>query len=225
MTHVVGEEGVDFSWARPGAARLVAARKRFVMRYLSWGVLPGQPSYPNGKILKRDEALSYLAVDIAVGLNWEFAARDALDGQSGGTSDAREAVRQSKALGAPAGLVIYYSADWDVLTSQLATVRAYWAAAATVTRAAGYKMGVYGGKRATTAALEFGYHAWQTYAWSGGVWDNRAHIRQYSNGHNLPGTVGADYDLCKLMRLDAGLWGLTVPTTPASDPVLGGMIL
>lgn len=225
MTHVVGEEGVDFSWARPGAARLTAAGKRFVMRYLSWGASPGQPTYPNGKILSRAEAESYLAADIAVGLNWEFNARDAMDGWNGGHSDAREAVRQAKALGAPAGLVIYFSADWDVISSQMPTVKAYWSAAYEDCRLAGYKFGVYGGKRAVTAALDLGYHGWQTYAWSRGLWDTRAHIRQYKNGQNLPGTTGGDYDWCRLMRLDAGLWGLTTATPAPAGDILGGMVL
>jgi hypothetical protein len=55
--------------------------------------------------------------------------------------------------------------------------------------------GVYGGYWVVKRALDAGAcaGAWQTYAWSGGALDKRAHLYQYSNGHNIAG-VSADYD-------------------------------
>lgn len=44
---------------------------------------------------------------------------------------------------------------------------------------------------------------WQTYAWSGGAWDARAHIQQYENGVNLDGHA-VDYD--RSMVVDFGQW-------------------
>jgi hypothetical protein len=48
-------------------------------------------------------------------------------------------------------------------------------------------VGIYGGYYPVKRALDAGVckYAWQTYAWSGGQWDPRAHIRQNKNGDVL----------------------------------------
>src|SRR5206468_7721015 len=52
---------------------------------------------------------------------------------------------------------------------------------------------------------------WQTYAWSGGKWDARAQIQQYSNDHVING-VGCDYN--RAMADDYGQWRVGVSPAP-----------
>jgi hypothetical protein len=46
------------------------------------------------------------------------------------------------------------------------------------------QVGIYGGYGPVKRALDGGHAkwAWQTYAWSGGRWNSRAQLQQYSNG-------------------------------------------
>lgn len=195
-THHVGERGLDYSFDRPSPDESWKAGYRFVMRYLSWR--------PNDKILTKSEVGALLKRGFAVGLNWEFDEGDQLRGRDGGRTDGAEALRQARALGAPKGTTIYFSADWDVQSGQLAKCKAYWKGAQEAL-AGEYGVGVYGGLRAVSAALDGGYRGWQTFAWSGGKWDSRAHIRQTKNNFKLD---GASVDRNELRRVDAGLWGL-----------------
>lgn len=207
MGHAVGELGLDYAWSHPGVDTMWNAGYRFAMRYLSW--------LPNGKVIGKSEYSQLLAKGIAVGMNWEYSANDQRAGASGGHKDATEAKRQMKALGVPLGKVCYFSADWDVASNELGTCLAYWKAARAV-MAPEYGVGVYSGYRTIKFALDNGFHGWQTYAWSGGAWDPRAHIRQIQNGIRVG---GADCDKNQLMRLDAGLVGLGAPTpTPVPVP-------
>jgi len=168
--------GIDYAWWRPSLSKIKGDGFTFVSRYLSW--------LPNGKVINKAEYDALINAGFTVFLNWEYAAKDALRGAAGGTKDAIEAVRQAKALGYPAGATIYFSADFDETPSQAPTVLAYSVAAAKVVRAAGYRYGTYGGYYAVKRL--FDAHAiddaWQTYAWSGGQWDSRAHLRQVLNG-------------------------------------------
>lgn len=194
--HHVGEKGLDYSFDRPSPHESWKAGYRFVMRYLS------PPSNP--KILTKSELDALLKRGFAVGLNWEFKEGDQLRGREGGRKDGKEALRQARALGAPKGLTIYFSADWDVQRGELAACKAYWKGAEEALKGE-YRVGVYGGLRAVSAALDAGYRGWQTFAWSGGKWDSRAHIRQTKNNFKLD---GASVDRNELRSLDAGLWGL-----------------
>jgi hypothetical protein len=191
-----GDIGYDFAWSKPSIAALKAAGATYVMRYLSWN----PPSNPNRKVIEQPEYDSYLAAGIAVGLNWEFSADDQRGGAANGRLHGAEAARQARALGAQPGDAIYFSADWDVQASQLPTCRAYWAAAQEMI--APYKLGVYAGYRAASDALDRGFFGWQTYAWSYGRWDDRAHIRQIKNGVTVG---GADCDRNVLIHPTAGL--------------------
>lgn len=199
--------GFDYAWGRPGVSALKGAGAKFVMRYLSW--------LPNGKVINKSELDALRAGGIAVGLNWEFAAGDMKGGFSSGTIHGKEALRQAKALGYPKGLAIYFSADWDATPAQQTLIHSYVDG---VRLAFGgyYKVGLYGGYYPVKRALDAGHvdYGWQTYAWSGGQWDQRAAIRQVKNGLTLNG-VSVDRD--ELIHAPAGLWwpGATPePTTP-----------
>src|SRR5574342_614370 len=197
----VGDVGLDFAWSKPSIPAIKAYGATFVSRYLCW--------LPSGKVITKAEYDSYMAAGIAVCLNWEYRATDQQGGASAGARHGAASFRQAQALGAPAGAVIYASADWDVQPAELPTCRAYWTAFAAALQGV-YRFGVYGGLRAVADALAQGYHGWQTYAWSlrrppdGSlklIWSD-AHFRQVRNGVIVG---GADCDRDLRIRPDAGL--------------------
>jgi LysM repeat protein len=154
-------------------------------RYLSW--------LPNGKVITSAEYRDLLAKGFEVSLNWEYAAKDQLGGAASGKLHANEAVKQARALGYEPGSTIYFSADFDATEAQQAAINAYMTAAKAIVHAAGYRIGIYGGFWVVKRAFDAGVtdDGWQTYAWSGGQWDPRAHIRQDHNGIKCG---GADCD-------------------------------
>jgi len=121
------------------------------------------------------------------------------------------------ALGAPSGLIGWFSADWDVQPSEIPAVLAYLNAAASVLGGKRY-VGCYGGLRAVSAAIDAGFGGWQTVAWSGGQWDPRAVARQ-TGRQLIVGGVQVDENV--IINLAAlGAWG-----GPASTPTPGGDIV
>lgn len=196
--------GVDYAWGRPGPAALKAAGAHFACRYLSHDT--------TGKNLTRAEADQLSKARIALVVVWESGAQRALSGHAAGAADARAALSQAQACGMPAGRPIYFAVDFDATAGQQATINAYLDGAASVLGRA--RVGLYAGyyviKRAFDAhKITWG---WQTYAWSGGHWDSRAQLQQYSNNHKIGG-VGLDYD--RAMTSDYGQWRVGV--TPAKE--------
>jgi hypothetical protein len=108
---------------------------------------------------------------------------------------------------------LFFAVDFDASGGQEGAISAYLDGAASVLGEAG--TGVYGGFNVVKHALDHGHckWAWQTYAWSGGQWDGRAQLRQYSNDHIIGG-VGLDYDESK--TADFGQW--RIGWTPAAAP-------
>jgi hypothetical protein len=76
------------------------------------------------------------------------------------------------------------------------------------------RIGIYAGYGPVKRAFDAGKiaYGWQTYAWSGGKWDGRAQIQQYSNDHVING-VGLDYD--RAVKADYGQWRIGV--SPGKD--------
>lgn len=197
-------EGVDYSWSRPEPLRLAAAGKKFACRYLS---------FTASKNLTAAEARRLHAAGIATVSNWEAAADGWRGGANAGRQHAAEAARLARECGAPPDRPIYFSIDSDASPAELAgPVTAYLRACADVVGRE--KVGVYGGIRTVRYALDHGLArwAWQTYAWSGGKWDSRAHIQQYRNGVTL---AGANVDLNRATVPDYGQWGVEDVVTPA----------
>lgn len=195
--------GVDHAWGRPGISALRKAGVKFVCRYLSHD--------DTGKNLTRAEAALLSDAGLWIVVVWETAADRALGGHAAGIADAKDAIAQAKACGMPAGRPIYFAVDFDANPREIVSVNGYLDGAASVLGRDA--VGVYGGYNVVRAALD-GHHctwAWQTYAWSGGQWDHRAHIQQYSNDHVIGG-VGLDYD--RAMHDDYGQW--KVGEAPAS---------
>lgn len=172
--------GCDFSATAPSPSALKQAGIKFVCRYLS--------TVGNPKNLTELELAGYRAAGIDVVVVFETTASRALGGGVAGAEDARSAQQQLVGLKIPAAPV-YFAVDFDAKPSVQPSINAYLKGAASVL--GGSRVGVYGGYYVVSRALNAGAcrYAWQTYAWSGGLWDPRAHLRQFRNGVRLAGIV------------------------------------
>jgi hypothetical protein len=213
MPHV----GFDYSWGQPTPAQLRAAGAQFVCRYLS-----NDP----GKNLTAAETRSLIGAGIAVVCNWESTATRANDGGfAGGAQDATSAQAQARACGIPDDRPIYFSVDQDTTVGPKIT--AYFQGIASIIPRS--RIGVYGSYQVVKGCLDAGLvsWAWQTYAWSGGRWDSRAHIRQVQNGLRIG---SADVDRNEAQATDFGQFPPPSRNTPnatgglqVSDfPTIGG---
>lgn len=102
-----GERGVDFSFARPPAARLVELGYTFVVGYIS--VPPASPA----KNITRAQCEEYLAAGLKVLLVWEMSATRANLGAACGATDGAAAKRLADALGYPPDVPIIMADDTD----------------------------------------------------------------------------------------------------------------
>lgn len=218
--------GADYAAGRPTAQALRDARFAgydggitFVCRYLS-------PS-STWKNLSRSEAEMLSAGGIDIVSNWEWYANRMREGHGAGVSDARTAHSQSVSFGAHPSRPIYFSADWDATPGEQGGINAYLEGARSVLGPG--RVGIYGGYWVISRALDYWAHAhpgetlwaWQTYAWSGGHWDNRVHIRQVKNG--VHGAGIGDLDLDTAHSTDFGQWriGATLPTPQLQEDLMG----
>ncbi|WP_067458214.1 DUF1906 domain-containing protein [Actinomadura macra] len=196
--------GVDYAWGRPGVAALKRAGAKFVCRYLSHDT--------TGKNLTRDEANELSAAGLWLVVVWESTASRALDGREAGEDDARAAAGQAESLGMPDDRPIYFAVDFDATSEQQRAINAYLDGAASVIGRE--RVGLYAGHGPIKRAFDAGKitYGWQTYAWSGGDWDSRAQLQQYSNDHDING-VSTDYD--RALKSDYGQWRVGV--SPEGD--------
>lgn len=200
--------GVDYPWSHPSPSSLRSAGKKFALRYLSHNA---------SKNLSRAEATALAADGIYVGVVWESTADRPLSGRAAGIEDARTAMAQALDCGMPSGRPIYFAADFDVTESQQAAVNAYLDGAGSIIGKA--RTGVYGGYYTVKRALDGGHATWgwQTFAWSGGQWDNRAVLRQGKQA--TIGGVGVDLDTA--LAYDYGQWMPgRMPNLPEEDMAL-----
>jgi Domain of unknown function (DUF1906) len=197
--------GIDYSFGSGlSVAQMRAAGVTFVCRYLDY--------LPNAKVIDRTEFANITGGGLHVVLNWEGTGKDCVRGEAGGVADATEANRQAVALGA-SGCPIYFSpADYDVPPGDQAMINAYMKGVASVISHS--RTGMYGGYWPLSRAFDAGVitWGWQTYAWSGGNWDSRAHIQQYQNDARL-GPASVDYD--RSMHPDFGAWPRPAAPAPA----------
>ena len=202
--------GYDYT-ERIAPAALKAAGCTVAFRY----VMPQTPYWV--KALRNAEAQELLAAGIPIVSNFESSANRENNGAQAGHDDAVTLLGDWHALGAPSGLIGWFSADWDVQPSEIPAVLAYLNAAASVLGGKKY-VGCYGGLRAVSAAIDAGFGGWQTVAWSGGQWDPRAVARQ-TGRQLIVGGVQVDENV--IINLAAlGAWG-----GPASTPTPGGDIV
>jgi Rv2525c-like, glycoside hydrolase-like domain len=214
---------IDYSTARPSVSALKAAGVTAVGRYIGWDGVPGFASI--GKNLMPSEAEHLLSHGFQIFIVFEYARDAALKGREQGLKDGTLAADQLVQLGAPPGVTVYFALDFDlkdyapgrIFTSRPEEARARLGPAAAyfdgIHAALGpaaharYRVGVYGGYYAVSRVLDAGLAvmAWQTIAWSGGQWDDRAVLRQ-ELGTPLP---GADLDKVRLNTVhgpDFGQW-------------------
>jgi hypothetical protein len=205
---------IDYAWSRPTVAALKAAGVVAVCRYLAY---PGPST--EGKRLTASEAAGLNAGGIAVVSNWEQSGTWAeySGGFGTGASHATEAARQHAQCGGPASRPIYFSVDFDATSSQLPTVAEYYRGVASVIGL--NRTGAYGGYRTIRYLADHGAirWAWQTYAWSGGLWDPRAHLRQTRTDVVIAGVA---CDLDESMTADFGQWGTGVPDMEQTDKLI-----
>lgn len=201
-------EGIDYAFGSgTTAAQVKSAGKGFVFRYLSGG---------SAKDITRAELQNLTAAGIAVGLVWETGASRMCSGAAAGKADAQAADSQVRGLGC-AGIPVYFAADWDATPAQQGAINAYLDAAAGVIGRA--RVGVYGSYYVVKRCFDAGKvaYGWQTYAWSGGQWEPRAHVQQYRNDVRVGG-IPAQVDLDRSMKADFGQW----PRPGGAAPPAGG---
>jgi len=148
---------------------------------------------------------------IALVSNWEWSANRALQGHDAGVWDAATAAKIHHACGGPSDRPIYFSVDVDVAEQ---AVLDYFKGVASAIGL--HRTGAYGSYRVlhelfNAGAITWG---WQTYAWSGGVWEPRAHIQQYSNNMSLGGH-SVDYN--HSIKSDFGQWFFGQHITPQEE--------
>jgi glycoside hydrolase-like protein len=199
-------QGIDYAWSRPEPSVIAAAGYEFVCRYVSHDT--------TGKNLTLAEAVRLSNAGLSLVIVFESTASRMLVGTSAGIADAQFAVAEAAKLGMPPTRPIYFACDFDATPGQQTVINAYLDGVATVIPRE--RIGMYGGygpiKRAfDTGKITFG---WQTYAWSGGAWDKRAQIQQYSNDQSLGGVKGVD--LNRSTTEDYGQWKIGTNMTISS---------
>jgi hypothetical protein len=190
--------GIDYEGGLTGA-QVKASGASFVCRYLS--------DYPPKNLTRAEfENLHSHGIDIVT--VWETYANRALSGHAAGAVDAKDAEEQARWIGIPDGRPIFFAIDFDETPSEAEAVRQYFGGVNSVLGRD--RTGAYGGYWSVKRLFDAGLikYGWQTYAWSGGNWDHRAQLQQYSNGHYVSG-VGVDFD--RAVAEDFGQWFYRAP--------------
>ena len=197
-------EGFDYSWGRPGAAAIVAAGGRFVVRYLTF-------RGDNGKGLLRPELAELRGAGLDVAVVFQNGKTQTLGGQDSGVRDARLAESALADLGMQ-NWPVYFAVDFDATPSQLDVAEQYLRGAASVLGLR--RTGVYGGYATLDRASgnRTASWFWQTFAWSGGRLHPAAHLYQYAGG-----TVnGAPVDRNRAYPAEYGQHPVTTPAAASN---------
>lgn len=187
--------GLDYSAAHPQTTCMVTKGVDFVCRYL-------EPA-DDWKTVTGKEIEELTAAGISIVACYEDHKEDILGGYAVGVSNAL-GVLANAAIGLPRNRPIYFAVDFDATASQLSgVVSSYFRGLASVLPLD--RIGIYGGYKTIKYAADNGLAKWfwQTYAWSGGLWDKRAHIQQYDNN---VGYCGGTVDFNHGMFEDIGQW-------------------
>jgi hypothetical protein len=186
--------GLDYVSGPPIAA-MKAANITFVCRYFCF-----LNDLTREKILYAPEAKALMAAGISPVSNYEWYKTRATEGIDAGKEDARIAAAQHQAAGGPPTRPIYFSVDEDVSGEQVAP---YFIGIAQIIGK--QRTGAYGSYRVLKYLFDHGLitWGWQTYAWSYGAWEPRAHIQQYENSATLAGH-SVDHD--RSTAADFGQW-------------------
>lgn len=196
-------KAIDYSARLPGSAVKNAGFTE-VFRYL------GDPNiWP--KAMTRNEVIDLWQNGIRIRLNYEQTADFMLSGYSGGKSFSAEARKWANFLGFSVDEPIIYSADFDATDSQVSVILEFLQGAADSDGGIN-NVNVYGGFKVVNAALDRGYAAWQTEAWSYGKIDPR--IMAYQSG-----TITINGVQCDLNTLINATQGGTTMSTPIPQSI------
>lgn len=198
--------GLDYV-SGPSMDALKAAHVGFVCRYMS-----EVNDLTKIKLLTLAEAHELSQNGVAIVSNFEWYGNRALEGHAAGVADAQIAESQHLACGGPNSAPIYFSVDFNAQAANMPAILDYFHGVASVIGV--QRTGAYGGYDVIKFLFDQGAIAWgwQTYAWSRGLWDPRAHIQQYQNGMSLDGKA-VDYD--RSMLADFGQWRISMAVVPS----------
>jgi hypothetical protein len=153
-----GERGVDFSFARPPAQRLLELGYTFVVGYVS--VPPSAPA----KNITAPECQAYLAAGLKVLLVWEMTASRANLGASAGALDGSDAHHQAEVRGYPHDVPILAACDTNTTPTNIDHHEAYMRAFADNCKP--YPMGIYGDLDILGRCAGLWRIGWMPNAWS-----------------------------------------------------------
>lgn len=183
----------------------------FVCRYTGYfsGYDTTNVALQQGKCLYTAEADTLLANNIDIVSNFEWYslrpsinnAGSAAAANGAGQWDARVGNAIHIGCGGPVDAPIYFSVDYQTDGSDTVD---YFKGVASVIGLP--RVGAYGGFDCIKFLFDNNLitYGWQTYAWSNGQWDPRAHIHQYSNGNKIAG--GGTVDFNESMKSYFGSW-------------------
>jgi hypothetical protein len=202
----------DYGFTHPSIAQLKAAGIQAVGRYM------GQDVTKDGKNLTAAEAKLLTAAGIGIFTIFEYGAAQVLKGATQAAKDVALAREQRHETGMPFDRPFYYAADFDITDyapnstdplRKLGPAGEYWAYMKAHQGIA--HSGGYGGYWLVSRLFDAGLIRWgfQTVAWSGGQWDERACLRQGGKT-----ALGGVVDLDTPERADFGQWTLAPPPSP-----------
>ena len=174
--------GLDYSYARPGSAALLAAGVGSVGRYVG----------TDGRCINLTELNDYLTHGISVWFIKENAANGMLGGSAQGIRDATAAQTQLNALGQP-NAAVYFTADFNAQPSQFGALNAYLTGVATVIPLT--RIGIYAGIDYMNQAQTLATYYWKTASSSfdhGKTAAMQLHLIQTTNAVPIPNT---DYNI------------------------------
>ena len=186
--------GLDYSYARPGGARLNAAGVTSVGRYLG----------TDGRCITPAELQDYLTHNVSVWFIKENAADGMLAGSVQGVRDATAAQAQLNALGYP-NAAVYFAADFNAQRYQFAALDAYLTGVASIIPLP--RIGVYAGIDYLNHSAALVTYRWKTASSSfdhGQTANITVHLIQTLDPVPIPNT---DYD--RILQTDHGQVGGT----------------
>jgi hypothetical protein len=197
-------KGYDCSWDPPDQQCMKDQGCAFLVRYGS-----RDPS----KNLTKAELDSALGRGLSVCVVWQEGKTQMERGYSGGQTDARDADAFVTGLGLH-GIPVYFACDQDyeaASSSAKSAIDAYCDGAVSVIGLA--RMGGYGDDTFCQRQFNRGKitYGWQTYAWSEGMWETRAQLRQVRNNVTV---CGGTIDDDEAWASDYGQW----PRPQAAQP-------
>lgn len=210
-----GEKGVDFSFSKPPAYRLVELGYTFIVGYIS------VPPANTDKNLTKEQVDAYLAAGLKVLLVWEINATRANLGDIYGAMDGASAKKLAEALGYPADVPILVAIDTNTDLSDIDAQAAY--IDSFIHTCWPYNIGIYGDTDILTRCQGQWQIGWLPNAWAWSAGSRLAaediahllgaHVFQYK-GFYIDGTWPVDPNVA---QLDFPAWGLVNESSISKD--------